>query len=341
MKLLKLYVFLLCATKLCRTGIVEYYYNGHSFLMNMAYDSQEQPGLHRIHRRQDDSDLLCSNIVHDELCTNGQAQDYVDVYQNCNISQASSVAQIFEELCTPNSRGGYCPFRSTLQLGDICDTTNFNCSSECRDFLMRTRSELGCCIASIYNDSATAALYNYTLWSSCKIEPVTQECPPSTVTLTQNQVDLMSCDNLATAAQLLYSRLCRLQYRDSILNRLYSTAGCQNFTSYDTEFPYCKSNRFGTYCNAIRLIIRELYTTASESCVNNSTCDPLCIQALNNITSTVGCCFNDQYNQTDDADTIDWLSFEFWSMCHLESPGLCELRFVDAIIQGKKSAYKK
>ncbi len=146
-----------------------------------------------------------------------------------------------------------------------------------------------------------------------------QRCPPSTVTLSPTPVE--SC----YTQQLLYSTVCTLQYRKSVLNALSRQEGCRNYSTHFTEFSFCASNTLGTYCEAI---LNYNFTAASRSCRNTSTCDPLCIETLNNITNTVGCCFNYRFNSTGNP-SWDWLSAEFWSMCNLDSPGFCELRLVN------------
>ncbi len=274
-----------------------------------AGSSQRQPEHHRIHRRQGDSNQDdCDMVVHDELCTNGFYQDVVNVYQRCNDAFRST---IFQDYCTPNSMGGYCFFSQYNPLERnvrrVCASSNSTCSQECRDLLISTRSELGCCIQSFRNRSNHIP-YAYSLWSSCDVEPVTQECPPSTVTLSPTPVDPTCSNNGAALLQLLYSAVCKRQYRRAVLNRLSLTEGCQNYSSSLTEFSFCSSNRLGTYCRAA--YSDNLFTAASESCSNTSTCDPLCIETLNNITNTVGCCFNDSTG-----NQWDWLSAEFWTMC--------------------------
>ncbi len=136
----------------CITTTAGAYNHGHPLLVNSKTHSRGQPEPHKIHKRQGDSNRdNCDVVVHDELCTNGYYQDTVNVYQRCNKSYLATEIQAF---CIPSFMGGYClrKQQSTLErnVTRICGSTSSTCSQECRDVLISTRSELGCCIQSAY-----------------------------------------------------------------------------------------------------------------------------------------------------------------------------------------------
>ncbi len=290
-----------CVSVVCIASSTAGYYNhGHPLLINTKTHSQGQPQPHKIHKRQGDPNRDdCDVVVHDEFCTNGYYQDTVNVYQRCNESYTATEIQAF---CIPSFMGGYCLHKQYNQLERnvtrVCGSSSSTCSQECRDVLISTRSELGCCIQSAYNDSTVPIFYTpipyaYSLWSSCGVEPVTQGCPPSTVTLSPTPVDPTCSNNREARLQLVFSAICTLQYRQSVSNRLLLTEGCQNYSASSTEFSYCTINRLGTYCGIVNTTSYNFFIAASDNCHNTSTCGPRCIETLNNITSTMGCCFND------------------------------------------------
>ena len=344
MKLLSLVLLVLSA--LWITSTEGSYFHGHPLLVNTKNYSQIQQTLDPWKMKSEDpqrmkrqiefnQDGRCEALRNVIFCNNGLYNDYANVFQRCN---SSDFATIIEVLCISNSMGAFCNASISVLQSEVessCDSST--CSSECRDVLTNIRSEVGCCIASIYNDSSRTLFYspepfNYTLWSNCGVEPVTQACPPSTVTLTKTEPDPTCSGNITSTLQLLSSTICRREYIDPFVT-LLSAEGCTE--DLDEADRICSVNKFGTYCSAFGFSLQTIFTAASENCQNTSICDPLCIETLNNITNTVGCCFNEEFNMTN--STVDWLSDEFWSMCNLESPGLCEQRFVDEESQEGKA----
>ncbi len=87
-----------------------------------------------------------------------------------------------------------------------CDSSSSSCSRECREYLIRARSELGCCVhafnATILDIDDRKEEFAYSLWSKCNVEPVTQEC----FTLPPTPVD-PTCDEAAHLAARLESIL--------------------------------------------------------------------------------------------------------------------------------------
>ncbi len=230
-------------------------------------------------------------------------------------------ARVGQAYCFQNSMGQYCVLIDTSSLPGACNYSK--CSQECKDLLISTRAQVGCCIPSFFNNSEifdhdSRAPYDYSLWSSCGVEPVTQKCPPGPIIIHPIPIDPTCTEAVADAR--VQSIACRKQLVEDIRNKLAATQGCENY-----KYPgggECNANVRGVYCKTLQGLGSN-YTAASNSCHDTSTCDPLCIQTLNNIINTAGCCFMDQYNATSDA-TEKWLKYEFWSRCDLKSTGYCK-----------------
>lgn len=283
----------------------------HSFLLS------EEPQLHK-RQENSDPDSVCRSVAFAESCTNGQFQEKADVFLQCNDPEE---ARRIQNGCMRNSKGNFCgndPALLRNRIRTAC-TSETSCNSECQEAVMNARRNFGCCV-NIFNDTLYNNLpFNYSLWFRCNVEPVTEECQTSTISLPA-QFD-PSCDNV-TLRHRLQSVECREEYVNSIRNRLLATEGCQNYTHPSKQ--ECNANGDKTYCTLlIPLVTPNNYTRAGKSCSNTSTCEPHCVQTLNNITSTTGCCFVDRYNSTQN-NKIEWLRKEFWSRCGLTSPGFCE-----------------
>ena len=103
---------------------------------------------------------------------------------------------------------------------------------------------------------------------------------------------------------------------ESTLDAIMASEECD----ISINIGFCSVNEEGKYCELVRDDTAEMsiIAAASTNCNDTSTCDPLCTLSLNNITS---CCFITQYNGTSGYRyQYDWLSYEFWSQCGLDSP---------------------
>ena len=319
--------FILCMSGLCISNCVALYIPRCPIFVD---------GLTKAVGQSDSTTLsnydVCLEALQDECCTTGYYQENVDTIQQC-YNTDESFAGLLKVMCTPNSMGGYCEVQPKLDTEVCKGGSNSSCSSECRNYLISIRGDLSCCIARVYNDSTSFGyipdLFGHALWSSCDIEPVTtQDCPPSKVTIPPYQPD-PSCRTSSDYLQRIFSTTCKLQYMDAIVNRLLSTRECQaDPEDTDDFYALCTVDRFGRYCGEFREenILSGFFSAANDSCHNTSTCDSLCIETLKNTTNAVGCCFNEDYNTT---STHDWLSSDFWFLCNVESPGLCQQRYTD------------
>ena len=169
----------------------------------------------------------------------------------------------------------------------------------------------GCC-ANKFND-------NY-LRTLCDVGFVAEQCE-STINSSQTQRD-PNCTDKSFNQQISRNVFCRRQYFESAINVT------PDFCGIEPPSDTCEANEEGRYCLAIpELETDPLERAASRACTDTSVCDPLCIEALNNGTNALGCCFISRFNDT---ERHDWLAFEFWQQCDLTSPGFCEPSYNDA-----------
>ena len=309
-------VFLLYASAL--SIISKGYYNHKPSLLTDKNIHLLKYHNHEVYKRQGDSqyqDTICFDIVLARACTNGLLQEQACAVQRCNRLE---LAQEIQDLCRRNSRGSYCGEVDIFMINDnirrVCVSSDSNCSSECRYFLLSTRSQLGCYVNLLNATTEIEILFPYSIWFNCDIEPVNEECSPSTITLPSTEID-PTCNDEALIKRI-HSALCRQEYTEDIRERLSATKECQD---YIYPLTSCTANKNREYC----ALLNNIDYIASRNCRNINTCDPLCIETLNNITDTLGCCLNEKYNSTT-SYSYDWLSNEFWSRCGLESPRFCE-----------------
>lgn len=167
--------------------------------------------------------------------------------------------------------------------------------------------------------------FNYILWSLCGVDLVEEQCAPSPIVLPPTPID-PTCTETEFTQRVFSNITCKRSTVESVTTAV-QTSSCADNIPDDFFASLCAVNQIGgDYCNAEDLDV--LFEVAAANCANTSVCAPLCTETLNNITATAGCCFNNEYNGTDIDETSrpDFLSDQFWSMCDLSSPGLCEIR---------------
>jgi len=147
----------------------------------------------QIHPNVTDRARRCESILREQICTNGFGQALADVAIRCGIQP---IATSFENGCRRNSNGLLCRVATTYtyeveNIETVCETSvTDNCTSECRDSLMMIRDEVGCCINLIFNTTTSnREAFNNTLWTNCGVEPVTETCSSSTISIRQIDVD--------------------------------------------------------------------------------------------------------------------------------------------------------
>ena len=270
----------------------------------------KEHGLHKRNYLTEEQSVICFSILSTEYCTNGYNQEYADIGRQCN----QGIYMDLEEDCAVNAMGDICnsviiAVISDSQLLLVCGgrfpTT---CTPECRHLLTTIRSELGCCANKFYD--------NY-LWTLCDVGFVAEQCE-STINSSQTQQD-PNCTDESFNQQIFRNVFCRRQYFESAINVTPDFCGIEHT---------CEANEEGRYCLAIpELETDPLERAVSCACTDTCVCDPLCIEALNNGTNALGCCFISRFNDT---EQHDWLAFEFWQQCDLTSPGFCEPSYNDA-----------
>lgn len=152
------------------------------------------------------------------------------------------------------------------------------------------------------------------------MELVTERCDPGPVELPAINVD-PGCGESDLLERLYDEAVCRTQYLDSMQEVVVRCGFHPNLTR-----ERCAVNEMGRYCEATDNVTTALRDVAATNCADTTVCNPLCMSTLENITS---CCLITKYNGTAAPTRFDWLSYEFWSLCGLDSPGFCELRFTE------------
>ena len=288
-------------------------------ILHITTASRGLPQPHHLHKRRGESgDNSCAVALIAETCSSGYDQGRANVELECNQSAA---AENIQRSCQSSSSGTICGGVDTSTLfqtvNATCGSSPTTCSSDCQDLLNTTRAELGCCLTYITMiDRGIATALSNSLWSLCEVELVTEECAQGPIQLPETDID-PTCGDPERQERLYNEVFCRTQYLDSLQDA---------FQLCDLEAP-CAVNEEGQYCFIATDLNAEL-NAASTNCNDTSTCDPLCTEVLDNITS---CCFISIYNMT---SRYDWLSYEFWSQCGLTSPGFCESRFNDDPVNG-------
>ena len=266
--------------------------------------------VEHIYKRQADNSDLCRTLGLERQCFGGLYQRYVTLLIECNHTE---FAQALQSSCRSTSSGQICGLvdYDTIRtnVSSVC-TSNTTCSSECRDIITTTRDSVGCCI-NLFDPV-------FPLFALCNVEPETEECDPGPITLTQIDVD-PTCTSADIRIRFQSEVLCRSDVLDTITDEIFDAC------PVDRSFGFCAVDEMGRFCD-LQTPMTSLFETASDNCINTSICDPLCVQTLNTITT---CCFITEYNSTLPGQSIDWLSYEFWTQCGLESPGFCEVFISD------------
>ena len=289
---------------------------------------------HALFKRQSDNteeEQRCMKVLHGRICSSGYSLDYATVAQQCNFT---TVATSVLNDCRVNSRGDLCgPLRvESGTVRDVCGSSPLTCSRECFELLTRIRIEQGCCV-NVFNNSASNSFdedtFANSIWSLCEVEPVAEECAPSLFDLSEASIDpTCNGDAIVLHERLISEVFCRQDYFGEVVSDL-TEAGCEGTSILDGANQICSANENGQYC-LFQHEIASLDNTAMRLCDGTTgRCDPACIEALNNATSALGCCFINLANGTFTTTTPrEWLSYSFWQQCGLISPGFCELRLI-------------
>lgn len=291
---------------------------------------------HRPHKREhlppeldQEGQNICSGFVLGAQCTSGYFQEYIDFAAKCNdIGIYRTIAA--SGYCDVNAMGEICTalieeaIIAERNASRVCGTSPTTCSSDCRDLLVTIHDRQGCCVHK-FNTTDIQLLYSYSLWKLCNVKPVAEqrECE-SIFDFSNTQVD-PTCTRASYFQQLYFNVFCRRQYIEST----EAVRGACRLGVFDTLEVYssCEANEDGQYCFAItKEDSFSIRLPAVHACTNTSVCDPLCIEAINNGTDSIGCCFVTLFNRT----FYDWMTYEFWEQCNLTSTGSCDPLFNEA-----------
>lgn len=273
---------------------------------------------------QDDK---CGIHMNREKCKVGYYESYASICAQCNQTE---MAQGIVDTCRRNGDeicGNLDHFFSTA-----CDhnTSNVTCTDKCREHLTTVRSTQGCCVnvfnatAQRFRDSDKMALYDHALWSRCEVEPVSEQCPPSTFQL-PNKTD-PTCTTTRELTSRLYSQVqCKREIAYHILSAA-KVLDCPDIIEMFRDPSFCGVDQEGQYCTT-GPAANLTKSAISEECPETSTCDPDCVATLNHLAATYGCCFVNQFNGTADGEPPVWMGHGFWKRCDLNSPGFCQQKF--------------
>ena len=167
--------------------------------------------------------------------------------------------------------------------------------------------------------------FTHDLWSSCNVDPVTEECSSSTVTIPRPNSE--SCP-LDTLLERIAEVSCDPRYSQPIVDALSRAQGCELVRQLMLE--QCSINEAGQLCavelqNLLRLTSS---ITISGVCDDTSTCSQACSQQLQALRGSSGCCINTNIVNGSLVGILapreEWLSYDFWLRCGLTTPGVCE-----------------
>lgn len=271
------------------------------------------PSLFKSSLRQPQVD--CNAVVTEQYCTAGQYQELADVFVKCNMTKE---ARALEAYCEQNSMKEYCVLVDTTKYGinKTCANTK-SCNQACKQSLVSARQGIGCCIPSFFNNSDISPpddMFKYSLWSSCGVEPVTQKCPPSGIVVPSPPAD-PSCTEAVVNADI-QSITCRQKFVEGIRNKLSNTEGCQHEPYFNDTT--CHANSQNVYCDLMD--VKSNFTAGSAVCTDTSICAQKCVDVIQSISDTSGCCFMDAYSKYNS----DWLKPDFWDQCGVILPDLCK-----------------
>ena len=278
----------------------------------------------------------CVNTLLGQYCSNRDLplphDDQLDAAVACNNSKRA--ADIAGDCAKESSNGLYCGV-AHLYLRDVssayaaCNNGSIGgseCSDECRNGLTALRTELGCCINTIYNGSGSASalfqpLFNDSLWSLCGVETVpTGGCPGGDeYTLPENP---QSCTQMEFENKLL-----SLACTETIRDYLKGVSNCEAYYQYYLEL--CSVDDKNNFC-ALRYISDDIatYITPIGQTCNRSTddCTSDCKSNLQKFVIANDCCVNSLYNSTFGAigGLNDLFDVGLLDKCDVVNPGTCD-----------------
>ena len=212
------------------------------------------------------------------------------------------------------------------------------CASECRYALQQFSETYDCCIHS----SKKKIVLIPQLWSICGVQQP-QPCEDTPNVVFPDPEDLCTC-SLKCAKTQSYALDCR--YRASKKAEFYTRCLDEEVVEEVVEsyggiveyaLRHCHINHNGDFCNLIYLNTNTRLDTYNK-CYrllsgDTDMCSEDCRSALQGIKDIQGCCFNYNYNRSEDQDPYsdeinpvqEFSRYELWSTCGVETPGNCKI----------------
>lgn len=170
--------------------------------------------------------------------------------------------------------------------------------------------------------------FRYSLWSNCGVDPV-DECPDNSgLSIPTGVEGDPNCDYHVAAPHTSCSR----RFADPVITALSAENDCKIYANILQEL--CGVNKAGQLCMELITPLTARAASVDTNCGNVlTTCDLSCKSSLKDLSEETGCCFNNIFNGTLMRDALnvsaDFMSNENWSQCGLESPGFCQVQFVN------------
>ena len=204
------------------------------------------------------------------------------------------------------------------------------CASECRYALQQFADAFDCCIHS----SREKIVLIPQLWSICGVQQP-QPCEDTPNVVFPEPEDMHSC-SLKCAQTQFYALDCR--YRASKKAEFYTRCPDEEVVEGDiVDLRRCHINHNGDFCY-LTYLDTNTRLDAYNKCYrllsgDNDTCSEDCRSALQGIKDRLGCCFNHNYNRSEDQHSYSYRinpvkeisRYELWSICGVETPGKCKI----------------
>ena len=297
-----------------------------------------------VQKRQTLNDLTTEDVVNctsatiEHQCSAGYAQGVIDIALRCRNETAARSTSIS---CARNEDGETCAVATLRLSSDSTQSSNAAqcfgavssgfCPSACRSFLQTARSRLGCCI-NTYVNTTYSPVYNayrnfvdYRLWNLCNVDLPPADCGNAPPLNTPVEVQTCTVEEYFTR---LVNYECFPSVGQPLVDALLQNPRCRVYAVLTADL--CESNSNGQFCaQAISLdsLISEstdpLLVSLANCGTSTSTCSTFCQDVVTNVNGTYGCCVN-IYNNSDIGRQFPSLSYSYWNLCGVKTPGFCE-----------------
>lgn len=214
------------------------------------------------------------------------------------------------------------------------------CPSQCSTALQSLRTDLGCCINSVFNvsleggSSLTAAIAQFApyfssmLWETCGVDTV-GECSDVPSFTPGSRVP--PCTDIEAFENALAYQ-CVQENVQPVLDAVSSNGSCEFYTT--SLVNGCGRNSDGEFCaNDIlanpttgSTLLQTVFTNCFSFLTTPQTCPSNCRTSIEQFRDNSGCCVNNLYNTSISASSPTAAlptSAALWSVCGVTSPGFC------------------